>query len=285
VTTIRQLLDELSGQLIAADIENPRKEARLLVQHVTGLEVAQIIGDPDQSLGADDIRRIRDLTTRRSASEPLALITGVKEFWSLPFAVTPDTLIPRPDSESLIEAALEATPGRNQKLRILDLGVGSGCLLLALLSELPRAWGLGVDLNPAAIATAKRNADTLNLEDRVAFSCGNWGDSLSPDENGKFDLVICNPPYVTENEWRELDGNIRLYEPRLALDGGPDGLQAYRSISAQLGLYLAPLGIAIIEMGYGQHVDIKEIFERSGHRVQGMRQDFSKVNRCLLATL
>ena len=285
MTTIGALLDELSGLLADADIDAPRKEARLIVQHVTGLDTARIIGDPDKNLGKDDIRQIRDLAARRSRSEPLAQITGAKEFWSLPFTVSPDTLIPRPDSECLIEAALEHIPDINQSLRILDLGVGSGCLLLSLLKELPLAWGLGIDLNPDTITTAQRNAGALNLEDRATFLCGHWGDSLSPIENRKFDLVICNPPYVTESEWRELDKDVRLYEPRLALVGGSDGLKAYRAISAQLGMYLALQGIAIIEMGFGQHVDIKHIFEGAGHSILGVRQDLSDVERCLLATL
>ncbi len=284
MTTIDALLGGQSAILAAAGIEAPRKEARLIAQHVTGMDTTRIVADPGQALAEGDVLQIKRLVARRAKSEPLALITGTKEFWSLDFTITPDTLVPRPDSECLIEAALEATPDRGQKLSILDLGVGSGCLLLSLLSELPRAWGLGIDLNPAAITTARRNARALNLEDRAAFLCGHWGDSLAPDENAKFDLVICNPPYVTESDWRELADDIRFYEPRLALVGGVDGLQAYRAIFDQLGLYLAPQGIAIVEIGYGQHIDIKEIIEKSGLRIAGGRQDLSDVMRCLLAT-
>ena len=176
------------------------------------------------------------------------MILGRQEFWSLDFEASPATLIPRADSETLIDAALEAMPDRSRVRTILDLGTGTGCLLLAALTEYPGAWGLGVDRSAEAAALASRNAAALGLAARAAFLCGNWGDALV----GRFDLVLSNPPYIPTGEIAGLMPEVARHEPGSALDGGVDGLDAYRRIVAALPGLVAPGGVAILELGIGQ---------------------------------
>ncbi len=188
------------------------------------------------------------LVERRAAREPLALIVGHREFWSLRFAVSPATLIPRPESETLIEAAVAEFAGRAPPCLVLDLGTGSGCLLLAALSAFPAAFGIGVDRSAAAAVLAARNAAALHLADRSAFVCGDWADAL----DARFDLVLCNPPYVRTGDLGGLMPEVARYEPRTALDGGADGFAAYRRVIRALPGLLRPGAAAVLEIGAGQ---------------------------------
>ena len=243
--TVREALRHGAALLEAAGVDNPGLDARLLLGHATGLPRETLLREP---LRVIDPVPYKALVARRAAHEPLALILGRQEFWSLDFIVSPATLIPRADSETLIEAALAAMPERRQVRTILDLGTGTGCLLLAALTEFASAWGLGVDRSAEVVALASRNANALGLATRAAFICGNWADAVA----ARFDLVLSNPPYIPSADIAGLMPEVALHEPGRALDGGHDGLDAYRCILAALPGLLAPGGVAILELGIGQ---------------------------------
>lgn len=234
-----------AGLLRSAGIDNPRLEARLLLAHALGVTPADIIRDPDRPA---DPGAYEALAARRAAHEPLAYILGHREFWSLEFAVSPASLIPRPESETLIEAAVTTFGERAPPGRILDLGTGTGCLLLAALHEFPSALGIGVERCFAAARLAAGNAAMLGLADRAGVLCADWGDAL----RARFDLVLCNPPYIPSCEISGLMPEVARHEPVAALDGGPDGLAAYRRITRLLPELCAPEGVAILELGIGQ---------------------------------
>jgi release factor glutamine methyltransferase len=280
MTGLNQVLRDVERQLAGAGIESARADARILVAAATGLSRAQLIGRSDVTLTQDQVARIGGFATRRAKREPVALITGVKEFWSLAFKVTRDTLIPRPDSETLIEAVLEHVPDRNRDYRILDLGTGSGCLLLALLSEFLNASGLGLDANQGALDTAQANAEALGLAGRARFVWGDWTAGL----NDLFDIIVSNPPYITKPDWEKLADDVRLYEPRTALVGGLDGLNPYRAFGTHLPDLLTPDGLFVCEIGAGQAAEAGEILAEAGLTVLGARRDLAGIERCLLAT-
>ena len=242
---MREALREGAALLEAAGIDNPRLDARLLLGYAAGLSREALLREPLR--GIDPVP-YHALLARRAAREPLALILGRQEFWSLEFEVSPATLIPRADSETLIEAALAALPDHGRVWSILDLGTGTGCLLLAALTEFPLAWGLGVERSAAAAALALRNARALGLAARAAVMCGNWDDAFS----ARFDLVLSNPPYIPSADIAGLMPEVARHEPGSALDGGADGLDAYRRILAALPGLLAPGGVAVVELGAGQ---------------------------------
>jgi release factor glutamine methyltransferase len=215
---------------------------------------------------------------RRSGREPLAYILGSREFWSLPFAVGPGVLVPRPDSETLVEAALAVFPPTTERLNVLDLGTGSGCLLLAFLSEQPGAVGIGVDISGEALTYARHNAESLGVYDRCGFLLGNWARDIA----GNFDVVFLNPPYVTDQEIARLEPEVAHYEPARALSGGEDGLAAYREIAPSLGTLLAENGRAFVEIGEGQGESVKAILAGAGLRFCGESRDLSGRIRCLI---
>jgi release factor glutamine methyltransferase len=217
------------------------------------------------------------LLVRREAHEPLAFILGRREFWSLEFAVTPATLIPRPESETLIAAALDAFARRPPLQRILDLGTGTGCLLLAALSEFPEAFGVALDRSAAAIAVAAQNAATLHLGDRVALVCADWADTL----NARFDLVLCNPPYIRSGDLGGLMPEVTHHEPHLALDGGEDGLAAYRRVLPALPRLLNPTGVAVVELGQGQ-ARAAVALARQASLATALRRDLAGIARALV---
>lgn len=233
-----------AGQVLrAAAIDQPRMEARWLLGHAMGATAEALLRDPRAAVPADAAARFTAMLARRARREPMAYITGTAGFWGLNFAVSPATLIPRADSETLVEAALEHAPGAR---RILDLGTGTGCLLLAVLSELPAATGIGIDINPAAASLARCNARALGLP--AQFLAGDWAAAL----DARFDLVLGNPPYIVAAAIPALMPEVALHEPAAALDGGADGLDAYRAIMSQLPRLLVPGGIAVLELGQGQ---------------------------------
>ena len=216
------------------------------------------------------------LVARRAEREPLALILGRREFWSLDFAVSPATLVPRPDTETLITAALGAFADRAAPRRVLDLGTGSGCLLLATLSEFSRAFGIGVDRSAAAAVLAARNAAMLGLAGRSAFLCGDWAAALG----APFDLVLCNPPYIPTAQLDGLMPEVARHEPRAALDGGTDGLAAYRRLVPDLGRLLALGGVAVLEVGADQAGAVARLARHAGFAV-ARYQDLSGIARAL----
>jgi len=268
-------------RLAIAGIADARHEARLLVIEATGLTPATLIAEPRRSVADEAAVRLAALAARRARREPLSRIVGWREFWSLRFALSADTLDPRPDSETLVAAALEAAKsagGQERALSVLDLGTGSGCLLLALLSELELATGLGIDISEGALAMARTNARSLGLAGRAQFARGDWGRGLA----GRFDLVLCNPPYIPNGEIAGLEPEVALFEPRLALAGGPDGLFAYRRLANELPRLLAENGRAFLEVGDDQADAVEAILVDGGLRPMGRRSDLANRPRCLI---
>jgi release factor glutamine methyltransferase len=258
--------------LAAAGIENPRREARYLLAAAAQTTTTALL-----SLKDIDEAKFTSLLTRRCAHEPLAYITGVKEFWGLTFAVSPATLIPRPDSETLIEAALETFPDKTAVQNILDLGTGTGCLLLAALTAFPAAFGIGTDISAAAAALAAANAKSLGLTRRAAFLAANWGAPLTK----KFHLIISNPPYIPTPDLTALMPDVANYEPATALDGGADGLTAYQAIVATLPTLLSAHGAAIIELGIGQAGPVAALAQSAGFSTK-TRPDLAGIPRALI---
>jgi release factor glutamine methyltransferase len=257
-----------------AGIDAPRLEARLLLAHALGISREDLLREPHRQVATDAYDA---LIARRAAHEPLALILGRREFWSLDFAVSPATLIPRPESETLIEAALAAFPDRGAVRSVLDLGTGTGCLLLAALSEFPAAFGLGVDRVPAAAVLAAHNAAALGLAGRAAFLAGDWAAALA----GRFDLILSNPPYIATADLAGLMPEVAGHEPSSALNGGADGNDAYRRIIADLPRLLASGGVAIIELGAGQAESVAALARAAGFRADP-RADLAGIPRALV---
>jgi release factor glutamine methyltransferase len=254
--------------------DQPRLESRLLLAHALGVTQNDLIRDPHRPI---DPAHFDSLLTRRLAHEPVALIAGYREFWSLPFAVSRSTLIPRPDSETLVEAALAAFAGRAPPQRVIDLGTGTGCLLLATLSEFRQAFGIGVDISPDALALGQTNATELGLADRASFVVSDWTNSI----DGSFDLVISNPPYIRHGDILALMPEVRSYEPVRALDGGADGYDAYRAIVPTLERLLRPDGVAILELGEGQATYVSDIARAAGLDLS-LRLDLAGIPRAML---
>jgi release factor glutamine methyltransferase len=252
-----RLISDGAALLRDAGVENPRLEARLLLAHAIDLPVAALLRDPN--LPADPTR-YAPLIARRAAHEPLAYILGHREFWSLRFAVSPATLIPRPESETLIEAALAAFVRRAPPRTVLDLGTGTGCLLLSALHEFPASFGIGIDRSPGAAALAAANAHSLGLGNRAAFLCADWAAPLA----ARFDLILCNPPYIPTCEIGGLMPEVAGHEPVSALDGGADGLIAYRRVLPLLPQLLHPDGVAVLELGIGEGPRVAALAQESG---------------------
>jgi len=264
--------------LRAAGIEDARREARLLLAHALGCRIEDLLRDPRAGVPDAARAQYQAAVARRAAREPLAHVTGHQGFWSLDLAVSPATLIPRADSEALIEAALQAFPDRRAVRAILDLGTGTGALLLAALAEFPQARGLGVDRVPEAAALAAANARRNRLEARAGFLAGNWAEPIA----ARFDLVLCNPPYIARDAIPILMPEVARHEPATALDGGADGLESYREVLAALPRLLAPEGRAILELGEGQRAAVEALAAEAGLHPIGCRTDLGGVERALL---
>lgn len=280
-SSVRALIERASARLAAAGVEAPRREARLLLAAAMQVEQAALLARPDRPVDPDAAQRFAAFIERRAAREPVSRILGTREFWSLPFRLSPATLDPRPDSETLIEAALAGIADRQAKLRLLDLGTGSGCLLLALLSELPNASGIGVDCDPAAVAAAEANAEALGLAARAMFRVADWAGGITE----RFNLVVANPPYVPDDEIAALAPEVARFDPPGALAGGADGLEAYRRLAPTLARILAADGRAVLELGAGQLRSVKSILKCAGLEILGARRDLNGVDRCLVAGL
>jgi release factor glutamine methyltransferase len=274
--TLQVALTAASRLLAVAGIDNPALDARLLAGAALGLDRAQLLAQSDRILSADESAKIQALIARRAAREPVARILGSREFWGLPFALNAATLEPRPDSETVIEAALTLNPSPR---RILDLGTGTGCLLLALLHEWPTATGLGLDCAPKAVAQAHRNAEQLGLQARASFKINNWAESVTE----RFDLIVSNPPYIRSSDIQSLMPEVRDYDPLLALDGGEDGLGAYRRLIPDLPRLLSEGGHAIFEVGAGQAAAVESLFRASRFSEVRIDSDLAGHARCLVA--
>lgn len=273
--TVGVALEAAIARLSAVGVDNPRMDARLLLCHSACLELANIIVDPNVVLADECFRKFETLVERREKREPVSHLIGEREFWSLPFIVTADVLDPRPASETLIEAALDHVRDRSEPVSVLDLGTGSGCLLIAVLSELPGARGVGVDTSEAALVIARRNAEKNLVDDCTTFVSSSWGRSVS----GSFDLILSNPPYISESERDDLEPEVAMYEPASALFAGKDGLSAYREVAPDILRLLNPDGVAAIECGRDQMTTVIEIFDDAGLRHVETRCDLDGIER------
>ncbi len=267
-----------------AGLDSPEADARLLLGHALRLDRARLLSQSDRLLDAREVDAIQGLAARRLRHEPVARILGRKEFWSLTLQVSDAVLVPRPETETVVELALDLigrNGARDRPLRILDIGTGSGALLLALLSELTHATGIGTDVSVGALEIARANAGRNKLAARSQFVCCNLADGV----NGPFDLVVSNPPYIARGEIATLQSEVRDYDPALALDGGTDGLDFYRAIAREGLRLLAPGGHLIVELGIGQEAPVATLFQSAGLTVDPARLDLAGIPRALPATV
>lgn len=276
--TLAQALTRAAGKLASSGIAAPRLDARLLLAHALGVPSEKMTSLGAQTLSEAEQSAFFDLLLRRRAGEPVSRLVGRREFWSLDFDITPDVLDPRPDSETVVEAALGALQGRAAP-RIVDLGTGSGCLLLALLSERPDATGLGIDISAAACRVAAGNARRLGLDERAAFACMDWNGAMAA---GGCDVVVSNPPYIADGEIDGLAPEVARHDPRGALSGGADGLDAYRRLAPASAALLRPGGFAAVEVGAGQGPAVERLFAAHGLALRAARRDLAGIDRCLV---
>ena len=277
MTAVRAALAAATRALAPIEGDGARRVARALLGHVLGVPPERFLTDPDRLLDEAAAAAYAEALARRIGGEPLSRIVGHREFWSLDLVVGPETLDPRADTETLVSAALAAAPSK-QELRVLDLGTGTGCILLALLAERPAARGIGVDASEGAVRIARTNARRLGLDDRATFLVGDWASAL----DGRFDIVASNPPYVRSHDIDALAPEVRVHDPHPALDGGSDGLDAYRRILPALDRLLAADGVAVIEIGFDQAADVAALAVASGLSVRQVARDLAHNDRCVV---
>ena len=258
--TLVQAWTTARGRLKAAQIDSPAIDARLLLEAAAGATRTDILTDPYRFLTPEQAQLFDGYLARRERREPVSRIIGRKGFWKIMLTVTPDVLSPRPDTETVVQEALAAFD-ETRAFQVLDLGVGSGAILLAILAERPRATGLGTDVSDEALAVAKENAANLDLAGRAAFLRGDWAGGLDAES---FDLVVSNPPYIREDEMPDLDPEVREHDPHLALVGGPDGLDHYRTLAPQILRILRPGGLFLLEIGPQQARAVERLMRAAG---------------------
>jgi release factor glutamine methyltransferase len=278
-TTVAQARRQVADRFRRQRLDTPDLDARLIVGHALGLDHPALTVESARVLTRAETDRLDAAVTRRLAHEPVARILATKEFWSLPLSITPAVLVPRPETETVVEAALAAIE-RTRAMSIADLGVGSGAILLALLSELPAARGIGTDRDARALAVARDNAQRLGLAGRAGFVACDFGAAVA----GACDLVVSNPPYIPTDDIATLAPEVRDFDPRCALDGGRDGLAAYRAIAADATRLLAPGGWLVVEIGVGQAEAVAALFADHGLAAAGPpRRDLAGLPRAVVA--
>jgi release factor glutamine methyltransferase len=281
--SVSQATRLLAQRFRLAGIEEPEVDARALLGHALQLDRAQLFSHSDRILHAHEAATISAFAARRLKREPVSRMIGRREFWNVMLQLSPDVLDPRPDTETVVEAALDFVVRdglRLEKLHILDIGTGSGALLLALLSELPNALGTGTDISKPALEVARANAEHHGLSARCTLLACNIADGVA----GPFDLIVSNPPYIPHDEIATLAPEVRDYDPAIALDGGSDGLDGYRAIAAEAGRLLAPNGRLIVELGVGQEPAVRALFTKAGLQVGAARKDLAGIPRALGAS-
>ncbi|MGY9054081.1 MAG: peptide chain release factor N(5)-glutamine methyltransferase [Alphaproteobacteria bacterium] len=277
MATVADALNQATTALAAAGFDSARREARVLVAIALNAEPLALMTAPERVLAVGEQAVLEAALTRRLAGEPASRIRGQREFWSLTFTISPEVLDPRPDTELLVERALAHVGDRAGKpLRILDIGTGSGCILLSLLHELPGAFGVGLDISADALQAAKQNGRELNLTDRVSLVQGSWTAPIQ----GQFDLIVSNPPYIPAGAVATLARGVRQYDPSLALDGGPDGLAPYRILLPTLKPLLRPSGAVFLEVGAGQAPRVAAMASQTGLRSE-IYADLGGIQRCV----
>ncbi len=282
--TIETARRALAARFRSAGIDSAELDARILAGAVLGLGLTGVIAAAARILTAVEAARLEEYARRRMAGEPVARIIGIKEFWGLPLRLSAATLVPRPDTETLVEAALEILRAKSKggrPLRIADLGTGSGAILLALLSELPNAFGVGTDISVAALQTARGNAADLGYAARAAFVACGYAAALS----GRFDLMVSNPPYIRSADIGTLGIEVRDHDPHRALDGGADGLDAYRLIVPEAVRLLTPGGALIVEVGHGQSREVGELISAAGLTPEAPKTDLAGIGRTVTGRL
>ncbi len=277
--TLGSLLAEVAATLSQAGFAEPRRAARRLLAAALDLTPAELLGHPERGLDQQRGNGVRLKLGRMAKGEPLSRILGRREFWGLEFILSADTLDPRPETETVVEAVLRRVPDRRAPLRFLDLGTGTGCILLALLAEFPAATGFGIDISAGAATTARRNAAALGFAERAHFLVGDWGTAVS----AKFDVIVSNPPYVAGAALADLPREVALYDPCLALDGGVGGLSAYRSLLVDLLRLLEPRALFACEVGLGQAPAVAAMLQANGLAIEECERDFAGAARCVVA--
>jgi len=281
VLTYQQALIETASRLKESGSTTPELDALLLLCHVTGKDRIGVYATPKEPLTSEEYSKFDNLVGRREKAEPMAYILGEKGFWEFDLKVRKGVLIPRPDTESLVEAILDIHKDRNTALNILELGVGTGAIILSLLHEMPNAKGLGVDVSPDALACAEENAEANNLDDRLTLRASSWFDNVSEDG---FDVIVSNPPYIRTDDIPNLMRDVAHHEPSLALDGGNDGLDAYRHIINEAPAKLKAGGLLAFEIGYDQADDLKKLLKDSGNFTPAVIvKDLAEHDRVVLA--
>ncbi|MGO4706986.1 peptide chain release factor N(5)-glutamine methyltransferase [Microvirga sp. 2MCAF38] len=275
--TRSEALRDLRQHLGEAGFETAALDARLLLLAALGISATDLTLRPDEALTQRETEALRAFEERRLAHEPVARILGEREFWGLPFRLSPETLVPRPDTETIIETVLRLLPSRQAPLRIADFGTGSGCLLVALLHELPNAFGLGVDRSFGALRAARGNAWLNGVGARAGFVASDWASAIA----GRFDLIVSNPPYIASSVISGLDEEVREHDPRLALDGGADGLDAYRILLKEAERLLTPSGLLVLEIGYDQGESLKDLSQAHALEFLDLVHDLSGNPRCV----
>ncbi len=273
--TIAALLQEARKSLFNADIELSALDARLLLQAASGLTHEQLISEPDMVVAVDKISKFKTFIDRRMNHEPVTRILGEREFYGRPFQVSPAVLDPRADTETIIELTLQLM--NVEPKRILDLGTGSGAIVVTLLAERPKWSGVAVDISAEALEIAKANAQALGIADQLEFHNAVWFNDIAE----KFDLIVSNPPYIPHLEVFELSLEVQNYDPHIALSGGDDGLEAYRAIAVGAVNYLKPGGFVVLEIGAGQSADVRQIFFAQGFQLTGQKSDLGGHIRAL----
>jgi release factor glutamine methyltransferase len=282
-STLGSLMAEAVTALTDAGIENARMDARILLARAAGVDGGRISAWPEDIVADDKAETFRAMIARRSGHEPVGRILGERDFWRHTFKLSPETLEPRPDSETLVEWAIDFLEDADAP-RIVDFGTGTGCLLLSAIGDLPGATGIGLDLSDGAVACARENARLLDLDDSVEFRVSDWDSALSDGERAEgFDLVMSNPPYITADEMDTLSAEVQKFDPRLALTDEGDGLAAYRALS-QVAFDLAkPGGFVIFEIGRGQEKDVGQMLVEAGFVGVEYREDLGGIVRCVAA--
>jgi release factor glutamine methyltransferase len=279
--TVEAARRALAARLRQHSIDSAELDARLLTGHALGLDLTGMITSAQRQLTSDESACLDDYARRRLAGEPVARILGHKEFWGLALQLSPATLVPRPDTETVVELAwrvMDRSPRRDLPPRILDIGTGSGAILLALLYELSDAFGVGTDISLAALRTARSNAARLGYAQRAAFVACDYATALS----SPFDLIVSNPPYIRSADIEGLAREVRDFDPLAALDGGADGLDAYRRIAPEAARLLAPEGTLVVEVGQGQSSDVRRLMAAVGLTLQGSpKNDLAGIRRAV----
>jgi len=277
--SLGSLLAGMTAALSRAGFDDARRHSRRAVAAVLDIPAVEILAHPERVLDDQQVDRVRLVLDRLLGREPLSRILGRREFWGLDFMLSTDTLDPRPETETIVEAVLRRFADRSAPLRLLDLGTGTGCMLLALLAEFPNALGFGVDLSAGAATAALRNASSLGFAGRSHFIVGDWGAAIS----GKFDAIVANPPYIPTDRLAQLPPEVALHDPRLALDGGTDGLDSYRTLATYVGCLLNQEAIFVTEIGLGQAPAVSAILRARGLIIEAFEPDLAGICRCVVA--